>query len=135
MSDVDDFDMDDAFRKADMFFEEEQEESALKEYLKKVLNTDSVTLGNFTPKQTKGLYKVMCLDKMYLKPSDEVDDKDNVLKQAVKVAVETSKGKNAFAIDKMGEFMLGRLKMGESGESILKHIQDGSDGDGDNGSD
>lgn len=124
----DDFNISDLMDKADMVFEADREINTLKTYLEKVTGND-VSLANFTPKQTKALFKVMGIDKLFLEPCDKIDPENNACKQMVIVAVQLSKGKKGFGIESVGNIL--RAKMGiEDDSDVLKsnsEIDEGED--------
>lgn len=119
----DEFNVDQLMAKADMLFESDKEINTLKTYLEKVTGYD-VSLGNFTPKQTKALFKVMGIDKLYLEPCDQVDEKDNACKQIVKVVIELSRGKKGFGFDKIESILKAKMGIDEDQDVLTSEDEE-----------
>jgi len=114
-----DFDLEDLKRKADLEFEAVKDVDTLKRYLEEVTGK-KVSLANFTPSQTKALYKMMGIDKLYLEPCDKIGPDENVCKQMVKVAVSVSKSKNAFGLESLKDMLKSKNYLNAKGSEVLR---------------
>lgn len=98
-------------------FESEKDIDVLTEYLKGVTG-EEVSLAYFSEAQIQALIKIMGIDKMYLEPSDDVSEKENICKNMVKIATKLSRGKGK-GMDALRDMALSRSKLSESNE-VLK---------------
>lgn len=78
------------------------ERTVLKEYLEKITD-DSTTTANFTPKQVRGLIRLMVYDKLYFEPICSRTGFSNIPRKLTQGIVELSKGKEGWGADKLVE--------------------------------
>ncbi|GAH99196.1 unnamed protein product [marine sediment metagenome] len=86
---------------ADSLFTSRTDVDALQSYLEEVTG-DKVSMGNLSVPQTRGLIKVMLIDRLYL---GKVPKNDNVLRKFAGIVVETSKGKEAYGLEAMKDIL------------------------------
>ncbi len=105
-------------------FESEKDIDVLTEYLKGVTG-EEVSLAYFSEAQIQALIKIMGIDKMYLEPSDDVSEKENICKNMVKIATKLSRGKGK-GMDALRDMALSRSKLSESNEVLKSQSEKGS---------
>lgn len=108
---------------ADSLFTSRTDIDALQSYLEEVTG-DRVSMGNLSIPQTRGLLKLMLIDRLYL---GKIPDKDNVMRKFAGVVVETSKGKEAYGLEAMRDIL--RTKRQAEEETKLE-VKKGATGEG-----
>ena len=108
---------------ADSLFTSRTDVDALQSYLEEVTG-DKVTMGNLSVPQTRGLFKVMMIDRLYL---GTVPAKDNVMRKVASAVVEVSKGKEAYGLESMRDILKNKREAEEETKLEVKH---GARGDG-----
>jgi hypothetical protein len=108
---------------ADSLFTSRTDIDALQGYLEEVTG-DRVSMGNLSVPQTRGLLKLMLIDRLYL---GKIPDSDNVMRKFAGVVVETSKGKEAYGLEAMRDIL--RTKRQAEEETKLE-VKKGVTGDG-----
>lgn len=110
---------------ADSLFTSRTDIDALQSYLEEVTG-DRVSMGNLSVPQTRGLLKLMLIDRLYL---GKIPDKDNVMRRFAGVVVETSKGKEAYGLEAMRDILRTR-RLAE--EETKLEVKKGMTGEGTN---
>lgn len=108
---------------ADSLFTSRTDVDALQSYLEEVTG-DKVTMGNLSVPQTRGLFKVMMIDRLYL---GTIPAKDNVMRKIAGAVVEVSKGKEAYGLESMRDILKNKREVEEETKLEVKH---GARGDG-----
>jgi hypothetical protein len=103
----------------------EGSEEVLQEYIQEVLGR-KVSTANLTPKQQRGLTKLMILDEIYFKPISEMDtvrNLTNIPRKIAEIVVEASKGKEGYGIEAMQKIFRERYEEQEKEDSIGDRIR------------